>query len=103
MKRLVLMAIAILPVSVSAQDYDPAMAAHESMSQQQFLTQRSRIDAMTLRRVIERNRGRRAAPSPHPTRQQIAACNGKSRFRADFGANNPKVRRLYELCRSINR
>ncbi|WP_156457842.1 hypothetical protein [Sphingomonas sp. Leaf412] len=85
-----------------AQDYDPSMAAYDSMSQQQFRTQQSQIEAMALRKVIDRNNGRRIARTG-ATRQQVAACNGKARLRAEYCADNPKVRRLYGLCRSIGR
>lgn len=37
------------------------------------------------------------------TSQQVAACAQKSRFRAEYGAENPKVQRLYRLCRGIGR
>ncbi|WP_217806641.1 hypothetical protein [Novosphingobium sp. B1] len=34
---------------------------------------------------------------------QAAACAKKAEFRREFGAGNPKVQRLYGLCRSIGR
>lgn len=99
MKGILLPAILVaLAAPVAAQDYDPSMAAHDSMSQQQFRTRQSQIDAMTLRKVIDRNGGSTGA-----TPQQVAACRGKARLRAEHGADNPKVRRLYGLCRSIGR
>lgn len=48
----------------------------------------------------------RAQANRHTTRGtpgQIAACAQKSRFRAEYGADNPKVRKFYRLCRGIGR
>lgn len=100
MTRLILLVSLALGAPALAQDYDPSLAAHDSMSQQQFRTQQSQIDAMTLRKVIDRNGGATAARRG-ATREQVAACSGKAQLRAEFGADNPKVRRLYGLCRSI--
>ena len=45
-------------------------------------------------------RGRSRA-RPAVTRQQAAACANKGRFRAQYGADNLKVRQLYRLCRDV--
>ena len=37
------------------------------------------------------------------TAQQASACANKSRFRVEYGADHPKVERLYSLCRGIGR
>ena len=39
--------------------------------------------------------GGRATPA------QARACANKSQLRAQYGAGNPKVQRLYSLCRSV--
>jgi hypothetical protein len=84
-----------LALPAAAQDYDPALSAHESMSQQQFTTQQTRIYNDMLGDSVRRNQ--------RATKGQIAACAKKEGFRAEFGEDNPKVRRLYALCRQIRR
>lgn len=100
MFRLIALASIGVGAPALAQDYDPSLAAHDSMSQQQFRTQQSQIDAMTLRKVIDRNGGATVARRG-ATREQVVACRGKAQLRAEYGADHPKVRRLYGLCRSI--
>ena len=47
-----------------------------------------------------RRKGRPGGDRVHPrgTQAQAQACAGRARFRRDYGANNPKVRRLEALC-----
>ena len=52
---------------------------------------------MLLKSTLRNDRTRRATP------EKIAACSNKARFRSEHGADHPKVRKLYELCRSIGR
>jgi len=50
------------------------------------------------------NHGRLAArrsASRRGTPAQVRACAGKERFRAAYGPDNPKVRKLYGLCGGI--
>lgn len=35
------------------------------------------------------------------TQAQINGCAQKSRFRAEYGADHPKIKRLYSLCRGL--
>lgn len=49
-------------------------------------------------------RGQRDGASPgsgRATSAQAAACAQKARFRSEHGADHPKVRRLYGLCRGV--
>lgn len=50
----------------------------------------------TVGRSAARQNGRTASRA---TPSQIAICAKKTQFRAQYGAANPKVRRLYSLCR----
>ena len=43
----------------------------------------------------QNNRSQRASP------QQAAACAKKAQFRSEYGADHPKVQKLYDLCRSV--
>lgn len=58
---------------------------------------------MLLRSTLRDNPARRNDRGRRATPQQIDACSNKARFRSDHGADHPKVRKLYELCRSIGR
>ncbi|NIJ18964.1 hypothetical protein FHS95_000633 [Sphingomonas naasensis] len=53
----------------------------------------------TTRALLRNSRARQAQRRPTPA--QISACASKAQFRAKFGANHPKVQRLYELCRGV--
>lgn len=50
----------------------------------------------TVGRSVARQNGRTASRA---TPSQVATCAKKAQFRAQYGAANPKVRRLYSLCR----
>lgn len=47
----------------------------------------------------ERARAQRGNPN-RVTSRQAAACAGLPQFRAQYGANNPKVMKLTRLCRN---
>jgi hypothetical protein len=83
-------ALMALAAPAVAQDYDPSMAAHESMSQQQFVTQESRIS-----RNLYRNNARRSGGDARTAQ----TCANVPRVRARLGAGNPKVQELARLCR----
>jgi len=53
----------------------------------------------TTRSLLRNSRARQARRQP--TAAQVSACRGKAQFRARYGAENPKVRRLYQLCRGV--
>lgn len=78
----------------TAQDYDPFMSAHESMSQQQFSTQQVEISKHLYRNSASRRGG-------GATAAQARACAAKGRFRSQHSASHPQVRRLYGLCRGV--
>ncbi|PAX06975.1 hypothetical protein [Sphingomonas lenta] len=54
----------------------------------------NRIHAHRLRQSVRRRDAARGV-----TAAQASACASKGRFRARHGADDPKVRRLYDLCR----
>lgn len=95
-KLFVLAVLTTAALPAVAQDYDPSMSAHDSMSQQQSTTQQTRIYNRMLSDSVRRNRGK-------GTKGQIEACAQKTKFRAQLGAANPRVQRLYQLCRGIGR
>lgn len=70
------------------------MAAHEATSQTQFVTQQSEIS-----KHIYRNNARRSGGGA--TAAQVRACRAKTRFREEYGASDPKIQRLYRLCRGV--
>lgn len=55
-------------------------------------------DSMT-RSLLRSARARQGHRQPSPA--QISACAGKTKFRTKYGANHPKVQRLYRLCRGV--
>jgi hypothetical protein len=52
----------------------------------------------TTRRLVNRGGARYAR---RPTAAQRSGCAAKARFRARHGARDPRVRRLYALCRGV--
>lgn len=88
--RTAIIAIASIATSATwAQDLSPAL---DPVQLGQGHVMSAAIRAQASRSV------RRGA-----TAQQIASCAQKARFRAEYGADHPKIRRLYSLCRSIGR
>jgi hypothetical protein len=88
-----MIAAMIATPAVHAQDLAPAMDAAQ-IGQGQVLSS------------MVRNHGRTAARRSSgggATAAQISACAQKAQFRSEYGADNPKVQRLYGLCRSIGR
>jgi hypothetical protein len=52
----------------------------------------------TTRRLVNRGGPRQVRK---PTAAQRSACAAKARFRAQHGAGDVRVRRLYALCRGV--
>lgn len=91
MIRTIIMMVAIaLTAPLHAQDYTGNVnpSAHSGP-----MVMESAIDAQARRNYQRSNSG--------ATSGQIAACRKKAQFRAQHGASNPKVQRLYRLCREI--
>lgn len=59
--------------------------------------------ARTTGRLVRQaqQRERRAKLTGKSTPHQVEACAGKATFRRQFGADHPKVRKLYQLCRQV--
>lgn len=55
-------------------------------------------DSMT-RSLLKKSHARQGRRQP--TAAQTSACAAKARFRAQHGANHPKVQQLYRLCRNV--
>lgn len=51
--------------------------------------------------VTQSERARAGRRPSRATGKQAAACAQKGRFRSEYGANHPQVRRLYGLCRGV--
>ena len=58
---------------------------------------------MLLKSTLRTDPARRDDRARRATPEKIAACSNKARFRSEHGADHPKVRKLYELCRRIGR
>ena len=68
------------------------------------VTGQGQVLSGTMRGYAERDAAgpHHSAPSS-VTPRQAAACAQKARFRQQYGADNPKVQKLYRLCRGIGR
>jgi hypothetical protein len=87
-KRTAAVAAFLLTAPVAAQDLPTdQVERHADVVRQDML----------LKSTLRNDHTRRATP------KQVAACSNKARFRSEHGADDPKVRKLYELCRSIGR
>ena len=75
-----------------AQDIPPAI---NPVDNAHGLFLQSRMGAQA-KRIREKN-GQASAAAP--TAQQKQACASRPRFRAQYGADHPKVRQLDSLCR----
>lgn len=84
-------ALAVTALPVSAQDY-LGQASDSLASAGQF--------AGTVG-VNSHLRGSSANRRGGATQRQAIACAQKSRFRAEHGRDDPRVRRLYSLCRGV--
>jgi hypothetical protein len=68
------------------------------------VTGQGQVLSGTMRGYAERDAARLHSPAPSSaTPRQVAACAQKARFRRQYGADNPKVQKLYRLCRAIGR
>lgn len=56
---------------------------------------------MVLKKSLRHSIARRDARARRATPQQVAACARKAQFRRQYGARNPKVQKLYSLCRGV--
>lgn len=87
-------AIAVLAIATS-----PAVAQDLPTDQLERHAGVVRQDALlksTLRHSTARQNNRVHGATPH----QAAACAKKAQFRSEYGADHPKVKKLYSLCRS---
>lgn len=91
-RALILSALMFSAVPALAQDYDPSMSAHESMSQQQFSTQQTELANHRLRESVRRHNGGTSS-------RTAQTCANVPIVRKRLGASNPKVRELARLCR----
>ncbi|WP_144033502.1 hypothetical protein [Sphingomonas guangdongensis] len=59
---------------------------------------------LVLKHMVE-SHGRAAAAARtgkrQPTAQQVAACGQRKRFIAEHGADDPRIRKLQQLCRGV--
>ncbi|MGK6319720.1 hypothetical protein [Sphingomonas sp. DT-204] len=89
----VAMAITLAAPAIGAQDLPTdQLERHADVVRQDMLLK------STLRHSRARQAGRsanRATPS------QVAACAKKAQFRAQYGADHAKVKKLYALCRAV--
>ena len=93
-KRWAVLAALIFTAPVAAQDLPTdQLERHADVVRQDMLLKSTMGNGPAHRN----DRARRATP------QQVAACSNKARFRSEYGANHPKVRKPYDLCRSISR
>lgn len=84
--------IGVLAAPALAQDYNPSMSAHDSMSQQQFSTQQTELANHRLRESVRRNNGGTSS-------RTARTCANVPVVRKRLGVSNPKVRELARLCR----
>lgn len=56
---------------------------------------------MLLQSTLRHSRARQNDRAVRATPQQAAVCAKKAQFRKQYGADNPKVQKLYGLCRNI--
>lgn len=56
---------------------------------------------MLVKSTVGRNRPSDAHGSRRATPRQAAVCAKKDQFRGQYGADHPKVKKLYDLCRTI--
>lgn len=56
---------------------------------------------MLLKSTLGQNPARQNDRAAAATPRQAAACAKKAQFRKQYGADHPKVRKLYGLCRSV--
>jgi hypothetical protein len=88
-------AIAVLAIAsspVAAQDLPT-----DQLEQHADVVRQDTLLKSTLRHSTARQdeRAHRATP------RQAAACAKKAQFRSEYGADHPKVQKLYSLCRSV--
>jgi hypothetical protein len=59
--------------------------------------------ARTTGRMVRQaqQRGHRTTVAGRPTPAQVAACRDKTTYSRQYGADHPKVRRLYQLCHQV--
>lgn len=84
--------LCLFAIPAAAQDYDPGMAAHDAMSQTQFVTQQSAIGNHMLRESVRRNQ-RRADDD-----RNVQTCANGDRMRKQ-GRRSAALTRLLRLCR----
>lgn len=93
MRYTIVLPALLMAIPAAAQDISPVIDLGE--------VSRGQVVGATMgahaRRIEGRSSSRRATPG------QIQACSQKSQFRAEYGADHPKVQRLYSLCRGIGR
>ena len=88
-------ALAVTALPVSAQDY-LGQASDSLASAGQFagtVGVNSHLRGSSRHAQANRRGG--------ATQRQAIACAQKSRFRAQHGGDDPRVRRLYSLCRGV--
>lgn len=94
MTRILILPALLITVPAAAQDLSPVISTTE--------VARGQVVSATMmqhsKRIAQRN-----ASSRRGTPGQIAACANKADFREDYGADHPKVQKLYSLCRGIGR
>lgn len=73
-----------------------AMAQDLPTTQMADHAQVMRQDNLT-RSLLRQNRG----GSRRPTAAQASACASKQKFRSQYGADHPQVRKLYGLCQGV--
>lgn len=56
---------------------------------------------MLLKSTLRHSRARQNERAAAATPRQAAACAKKAQFRKQYGADHPKVQKLYGLCRDI--
>lgn len=94
MRRVAVIATGLALIVSPAAAYDPSLSAHESYSQQQAnLAQGDAL--MRSSRQSVRRQGRQRVSS----NRTAQTCANVPAARARHGANNPKVRKLAQLCR----
>ena len=81
----------VLAVPAAAQDLSPVISTAE--------VARGQVVGATMKQHSQRIAAKRT--SARATPNQVAACSKKEGLRREYGADNPRLQRLYSLCRSV--